>query len=196
MRLNKFKLIFLVIIMAAFGMNMRAESETHSHNVYVDFFGSSNLISVNYDTRFPKSSVFGWRAGVGFSLSAFSGYGCEAFSYRKGISLPLGVNALFGKRASKFELGVAVTPGLYSFRESRRVSEERENGWFEGHEDFGPTIWRGAYTMGLDLGYRLQRKNGFLFRFGISPCISMNSDDTYINLMSFIPYMSFGYTFQ
>lgn len=196
MKSPKFKLILLLIVMAAFGIEMRAESEPRSHNVFVDFFGSSNIISVNYDTRFPGSPVFGWRAGVGYSQSKFRGDAGWFGNYRKGISLPLGFNALFGKQASKFELGVAITPGLYSFRDSRRVFEEREHGWYEGHEDFGPTTWRGACAVGLDLGYRLQRKRGFLFRVGISRCLNINSDGIYLNLLSFIPYLSFGYSFK
>lgn len=199
MKSHKFKSIILIIVMAAFGIDLRAESEPRSHNVYVDFFSSSNIVSVNYDTRFPKSSVLGWRAGIGFSHSCFDGDRGWFGNNRPGISLPLGINALFGEGKSKFELGLAITPGLYSFRDSRMVVEEREHGMYKGYEDFGPTRWRGACAVGLDLGYRLQRKSGFLFRVGISRCIDMNSDMISINVLKLlipIPYLSFGYTFK
>lgn len=195
MKSHKFKSIILIIVMAAFGIDLRAESEPRSHNVYVDFFSSSNIVSVNYDTRFPKSSVLGWRAGIGFSHSCFDGDGGWLGNYRPGISLPLGINALFGEGKSKFELGLAITPGLYSFRNSREVRGEN----YDRHEDFGPTTWRGACAVGLDLGYRLQRKKGFLFRVGISRYIDMNSDMISINVLKLlipIPYLSFGYTFK
>ena len=144
MKSHKFKLIILIIVMATLGIDMKADSKPRSHNVYVDFFSSSNIVSVNYDTRFPKSSVLGWRAGVGYSHSRFRGDGGWFGNYRPGISLPLGFNALFGDGKSKFELGLGITPGLYSFRDSRMVVEERAHGMYKGHEDFGPTKWRGA----------------------------------------------------
>ena len=171
---------------------MRYDSEIHSHNVYVDFFGSSNIVSVNYDTRFGESSVFGWHAGAGYSVSRFKGDKGWPGNYRAGISLPLGINALWGKRASKFEVGIGATPGIYSYRDSRLVIGEH----YEGNEDFGPTSWRGSCALGLDLGYRLQRKKGFIFRVGISPCLDINSDMISINSLSLLPSLTFGYTFK
>ncbi len=84
--------LLLFIIVAAFGIEVKAESG--AHNVFVDFFGSSNIISVNYDSRFPGTSVFGWRAGVGYSESRFEGHGGWFGNNRPGVSLPLGINAL------------------------------------------------------------------------------------------------------
>lgn len=188
----KIKLLFLILGVLVIGIDMKADSEMRSHNVYVDLFDSSNIVSVNYDTRFGGSSVFGWRAGMGYSLSRFEGYKGWLGNYREGISLPLGINALFGKRASKFEVGVGLTPGIYSYRDSRLVIGEN----YQGNEDFGPESWRGSCALGLDLGYRLQRKKGFLFRAGISPCLDINSDMISFNFLSLYPYLSFGYTFK
>lgn len=189
------KLLFLIVGITVFGMEMRAESDSRSQNVYIDFFGNSNVVSVNYDSRFGRSAVFGWRAGVGFSQSGFYHQNRYSFLpvYRSGVSLPIGVNALFGKHTSKFEIGAVITPSLAAYRES--VSEHNENG---GHitYDIGPTIWRKTCAFSLDLGYRLQRENGFLFRAGISPCLDVNKTCVSIHMLSFLPYLSFGYTFN
>lgn len=176
-----------------FEMNMRADAKImRSHNVYVDLFGSSNIVSVNYDTRFGRSSVFGWRTGVGCSRSGFNHPDRYAFipDYRLGISLPLGVNALFGKQTSKFEIGVGITPSLAAFWET--VTEHDDKGVHTRY--VGPNIWRGSYAFGLDIGYRLQRKNGFMFRAGISPCLDVNKTCVSIHMLSLLPYLSFGYT--
>lgn len=191
MNTYKVKSLCLMLGIILFGIEMRADSDIHSHNIYVDLFGSSNIISVNYDTRFGGSSVFGWRAGVGCSVSAFDHHFFP--NYQPGISLPLGVNALFGKHASKFEIGVGITPSLAAYRKS--VEEHDDEG---NHitRYIGPTLWRGSYALGIDLGYRLQRANGFMFRIGLSPCLDMNKWCVSIHMLSFLPYISFGYTFR
>lgn len=189
----KIKLLFLILGILVIGIDMRADSEMRSHNVYVDLFGSSNIVSVNYDARFGGSSGFGWRAGVGYSASGFNHPNRYGFlpDYRSGISLPLGVNALLGEHVHKFEIGVGVTPSLAAFRES-------ETDDFGDHltHNVGPSLWRGACAFSIDLGYRLQRKNGFMFRAGISPCLDVNGTCVSIHMLSLLPYLSFGYTFN
>lgn len=195
MNCGKIKFILIIIGFAIIDFSIKAENANRYNNIFVDFFGNSNLVSVNYDSRFGRSAVFGWRAGVGFSQSGFYHQNRYSFLpvYRSGISLPIGVNALFGKHTSKFEIGAVITPSLAAYRES--VSEHNENG---GHitYDIGPTIWRKTCAFSLDLGYRLQRENGFLFRAGISPCLDVNKTCISIHMLSFLPYLSFGYTFN
>lgn len=195
MNCGKIKFILIIIGFAIIDFSIKAENANRYNNIFVDFFGNSNLVSVNYDSRFGRNAVFGWRAGVGFSRSGFYYQNRYSFLpvYRSGISLPIGVNALFGKHTSKFEIGAVITPSLAAYRES--VSEHNENG---GHitYDIGPTIWRKTCAFSLDLGYRLQRENGFLFRAGISPCLDVNKTCISIHMLSFLPYLSFGYTFN
>lgn len=192
----KIKLMCLTLGLIIAGiLDLKADSATHSHNVYVDFFGSSNIVSVNYDTRFGGSQVFGWRAGIGFSKSGFNQPDSYSFfaDPRSGISMPLGVNALLGKHTSKFEIGIGITPSLASFRKS--VSEHDDKG--NHHTRYvGPTTWRGSCAFGIDLGYRLQRADGFMFRAGLSPCLDVSKSCIWLNILSFIPYISFGYTFR
>ncbi len=85
---------WLLLSMAIAVLGIEVKAESGAYNVFVDFFGSSNIISVNYDSRFPGTSVFGWRAGVGYSESRFEGHGGWFGNNRPGVSLPLGINAL------------------------------------------------------------------------------------------------------
>lgn len=174
------------------------EKSQHSHNVYVELFGGSDFLSVNYDTRFSGSTIFGWRAGVGFSAMLFDSED-KWFTgeHHVGVSVPLGVNAIFGKHASKFEVGIRVTPGLYTWQDDYY--------WLEGSES-GPNDWvvyseadrkyQFGCSFGIDVGYRLQRPNGFNFRIGLSPNISVNAKCVSFSVLSAYPYISFGYTFR
>lgn len=194
MSCGKIKFI-LIIGFAIFDFSIKAENANRYNNIFVDFFGNSNVVSVNYDSRFCRSSVLGWRAGVGYSLSGFNHPNRYSFlpDYRSGVSLPVGVNALFGKYTSKFEIGAVITPSLAAFRKS--VTEHNDNGDHITY-DVGPTLWRGTCAFSIDIGYRLQRENGFLFRAGISPCLDMNKTCASIHMLSLLPYLSFGYTFN
>lgn len=187
----KIKQIFPIIAILLLGSGTRTEAGNRQQNVYVDLFDSSNVVSINYDSRFTNTSEFGWRVGVGYSASGFNHPDRYGFfpDYRHGVSLPLGVNALFGEHIHKFEIGVGVTPSLAAFKES--VTDD-----FGDHltHDVGPTLWRGACAFSIDLGYRLQRKNGFMFRAGISPCLDVNGTCVSIHMLSLLPYLSFGYT--
>lgn len=184
-------LIIIVITMMGFGTT-RTEAGNRLQNLYLGLFDSSNIVSVNYDSRISDTSAFGWRAGVGYANSHFNQPKSHRFfDYRSGVSLPIGINALFGEHIHKFEIGVGVTPSLAAFRES--VTDD-----FGDHltHDVGPTLWRGACAFSIDLGYRQQRDNGFMFRAGISPCLDVNGTCVSIHMLSLLPYLSFGYTFR
>lgn len=191
--LNIKHIILIAAILTMMGMWMSAEAGNRQQNVYVDLFDSSNVVSVNYDSRFSNTSVFGWRIGVGYSRSGFNHPNRYAFfpDYRPGVSLPLGINALFGKHSSKFEVGVGITPSLAAFRESVTVRDE----YSELIYDVGPTSWCGACAFGIDMGYRLQRDNGFMFRIGISPYLDVNETCVSMHGLSLVPYLGFGWTF-
>ena len=57
---------------------------------------------------------------------------------------------------------------------------------------------RGYVKIGCLLGYRLQPRNGFLFRVGVIPIFDFGwkgSIANYVNVSMFIPYLGFGYAF-
>lgn len=184
--MRKFLLLFILLV--PFGSKSKADEQNRTHNVYVNFFESINIVSVNYDTRFSGNSVLGWHGGIGYIPFDFGG-----------VSLPVGVNAILGRRASKFEIGVTFTPCLSAWKESESVMSIEGNTFHKYTNYYGPIKWKVGFVAGLDIGYRLQRKRGFFFRTGLSvPVVGRN---IYINplaiaFMSLIPYFSFGYTFK
>lgn len=191
----------IVLPFAGFGQEIEKEADSakssprsiaRSHNIYLDFFESSNVVSVSYDTRFPGSEVLGWHAGVGFSGAHLYDF----LDFHPGVSIPLGINALFGHRASKFEIGVGAASGMYFYRDKEYRYMKDDGTWVETSNFVGPTHTQFACTLGINLGYRWQRRNGFGFRIGLSPCINVSSGGTYINLFSAMPYIGFGYTFR
>lgn len=159
-------LFFLIITLQA---NARSDEHSRVNNVYVTVFESINIVSANYDTRFPGSSVFGWHAGIGYNPFDSGG-----------VSLPVGVNAILGSRASKFEIGVNATPYL-----------NRDYEYIDSYK------WKCGLAVGANIGYRLQRKNGFFFRAGLSPTYGLKDslDSFGLLFINILPYLSFGYTF-
>lgn len=189
------KVLLLIIAILFSNFKVEARKDNCYRSVYADLFNSSNIFSLNFDTRFPNSPIFGWRVGIGYSCSSFS---CDGLNYYgPGISLPLGVNALFGGNKNKFEVGIGVTPGIYSYQYRMEVCGYDENGnFYSGYEACGPQSWRAGCAISIDLGYRLQRPKGFFFRTGFSPCLDINSQEIGFHILSLLPYLSFGYSFR
>lgn len=199
MNFGKLKFSLLIIAITIINCEIAAEDVKPARNVYVDFFSSSNIFSANFDTRFPNSSVLGWKAGVGYSQKRFpEDEGVYHFfgNYLSGISFPVGINALFGRNKYKFEIGLDAIPGIYSYQPTEIViNEDNIGGSYERKTIYGPKSWRGGCSMSIDLGYRFQQQKGFCFRVGLSPCVDFNSEFISLNLWSFFPYLSFGYSF-
>lgn len=177
------RFLFPLILIITLQVTARAEGDSRVHNVYVNWFESINLVSVNYDTRFSRSSVFGWHTGVGFVPSHFGG-----------VSLPTGVNAIWGNRASKFEIGVTVAPYTISWKESEVIRGMDGDTYYEYTKYYGPKKWYFGMAVGFNIGYRLQRKSGFFFRTGLSPVFAP-MDPLALLLLNLMPFFSFGYTF-
>lgn len=185
----------MIIVILFQNLKIDAKNDNCYRNVYVDLYNGSNVFGVNFDSRFPNSSIFGWRIGVGYSQSLFPGY--DHNYYCPGISIPFGVNALLGENKNKFEVGIGVTPGIYSYQCRMYFMGGDENGnFYKGTKPCGPQSWRAGCAISIDLGYRLQRPKGFFFRAGLSPCLDINSKVISLHLWSFLPYLSFGYTFK
>lgn len=182
--------VFVAVSVGCFGQP--ADKERAPHNVFLEFFGPASIVGVSYDTRFPGSPVWGWRAGAGFSEASLD----DDLDMQPGVSVPLGVNALLGKRASKFEVGAFLAPGLYFYQNMEYYYYCEGNTTYDGSVRVGPVKYRVGCSFGLDFGYRLQRRSGFAFRVGWSPSVFINSGGDYLNLFSLFPHIGFGYTFR
>lgn len=182
--------LLLIVTVGCFGQP--ADKERAPHNVFLEFFGPASIIGASYDTRFPGSRVWGWRAGAGLSMAPLD----EGLDYQPGVSVPLVVNGLFGRRASKFELGLIVAPGCYFYKNREYYHDVGEDYCYCCSVEVGPVKCRVGCSFGLDFGYRLQRRSGFAFRVGWSPSVFINSGGDYLNLYSLFPHIGFGYTFR
>ena len=165
--------------------------------VYLEFVGASIPIGINYDSRFPDSR-FGYRVGVAYTIGSmgemFTGDGMKDEEIR-GINVPIELNCLIGKsqKKSKFELGVGVNLGIYE----HAVGYSLECGGPTDPSTIEKDCMFGYFAFG-NIGYRYQNTKGFLFRVGISPKFDFggkNGIDSYVGVLSFIPYLSFGYSF-
>lgn len=199
--MNTRLIAFFAAVLLGFGFGHNAFGQGRSRCVFVDLFSSSNIVSVNYDTRFRGTDVYGWRGGIGLSMNTTGKDDFNAFlnfDYCSGISIPVGVNALYGRGASKFEVGIGINPTIILYRETRTyyLTDEDGDRIGNGSEHYGPTKLKPGCAFSVDLGYRLQRSNGFCFRVGISPTLEVNSYHTGANVMSVFPYVGFGYAFK
>ncbi len=160
------KSILTLLVCLALVSNTTAQSAAKA--VYFEI-GGPGVSSLNYDMRFGKSEGgTGLRAGIGgFSLGSAG----DRFT---AIFVPLGFNYIKSKDSRNyFELGGGITPVFLSSGSSSGNNEKLSS------------------TFGyLDIGYRLQPKEGgFFFRAAINPVF---------NKYFFWPYyggVSFGYKF-
>ena len=164
-------------------------------SVYLELLGASNIVGVNFDSRFKAGSPWGYRVGLGYTYSEsynmFSGS-----SYLKGPDIPMEINYLLGKKRSKLDLGFGLNLGYYTEKYKYWEYEWTETeGIFHGE----PTqevnakhkTW-GYYFFG-NIGYRYQPKQGFLFRAGINPAFNLGGSHAVTK--GIFPYVSFGYVF-
>lgn len=124
----------------------------------------------------------------------FTGDGMKDEEIR-GINVPIELNCLIGKsqKKSKFELGVGVNLGIYE----HAVGYSLECGGPTDPSTIEKDCMFGYFAFG-NIGYRYQKTKGFMFRVGISPKFDFggkNGIDSYVGVLSFIPYLSFGYSF-
>lgn len=147
-------------------------------NVYFEIYGASNWFGVSYDSRIKAGSPFGYRTGLSF-ISDYN------YPYRtSGCGIPLEMNVILGKRASKFE--AAVGADLIFYRKSVNPHYSRSTYLRSGF---------GYYTY-INIGYRLQYRNGFNFRVGYNYAFAWGNHAVYKGPGFYLwPYTSFGYTF-
>ena len=186
----------LIVFLAASQTAMAQQDESTQKSLYAELLGASNLIGVNYDSRFKPNSPWGYRVGLGYTYSKnynmFSGS-----NSLKGVDVPLEANYLLGKKRSKLELGLGLNLGYYTEKYDvwtlKKVSEEDGIPYYttEYAGEDSHSTW-GYYFFG-NIGYRYQPSHGFQFRAGISP--SFNLGGKHAVTKSIFPYISFGYVF-
>lgn len=133
--------------------------------------------------RAVYAEFFGGSLGMGvnydsrFAEDSRLGYRV-GLAYGGGFNVPLEINYLLGRKETKNKLDLGVGVNL-------PCSKEGEFGAF-------------AF---LNIGYRLQPRNGLIFRVGLSPKFPFGDewDDTgeflILYATSVVPYLSLGYAF-
>ena len=173
------------------------ECEVRDKSVYLEVFGPSNYIGVNYDARFSKNSKWGYRVGFGFGYSSSSGPLGDAST--RAYSVPLGVNYFVGNNKHNLELGLGVNVGLYNNHDY--IMEGIYGNYASGKPQLlgvksVPTkdTKFGMFGFGT-VGYRYTAKKGFQFRIGVTPARMIAADNIYDRKTVLMPYISFGKAF-
>ena len=193
--MNLFKTL-LILCVAVAQSAMAQQVENTQKSMYLELFGASNMVGVNYDSRFKPNSPWGYRVGLGYTYSKNYGLLSGSNSIR-GVDVPIEANYLLGKKRSKLELGLGVNLGYYKEKYDtwnlKEIGKEDGITYYESiykGED-SRSLW-GYYCFG-NIGYRYQPSHGFQFRAGISP--SFNLGGKHAVSKSVFPYISFGYVF-
>jgi hypothetical protein len=186
----------MIVWLAATQTAMAQQNESTQKSVYLELFGASTLVGVNYDARLKPNSPWGYRVGLGYTYSEYNGLFSGSTSLR-GVDVPLEGNYLLGKKRSKLELGFGVNLGYYTEKSKewtiKKVAEEDDITYYitEYVGENSHNLW-GYYFFG-NIGYRYQPAHGFQFRAGINP--SFNLGGEHALLKAVLPYISFGYVF-
>ncbi len=157
---------FVVAVLAIVSFPSFAQSTKY---VGVEFLGASTGVGLRYDQRFSGNN------GLGFSAAIAYAHGDDA-AYSKGsgmdnILIPVEVNYLTGEGNSHFEAGLGMMNGRYHM----------------------PNVTSYGYYFYLNLGWRYQKPEGFMFRVGVSP--SFGSGSHYVEKKAFFPYIGIGWSF-
>ena len=193
--MNLFKTL-LILCVAVAQSAMAQQVENTQKSMYLELFGASNIVGVNFDSRLKPNSPWGYRVGLGYTYSKNYGLLSGSNSIR-GVDVPIEANYLLGKKRSKLELGLGVNLGYYKEKydtwDLKEIGKEDGITYYESiykGED-SRSLW-GYYCFG-NIGYRYQPSHGFQFRAGISP--SFNLGGKHAVSKSVFPYISFGYVF-
>ena len=193
--MNLFKTL-LISCVAVAQSAMAQQAENTQKSLYLELFGASNIVGVNFDSRLKPNSPWGYRVGLGYTYSKNYGLLSGSNSIR-GVDVPIEANYLLGKKRSKLELGLGVNLGYYKEKydtwDLKEIGKEDGITYYESiykGED-SRSLW-GYYCFG-NIGYRYQPSHGFQFRAGISP--SFNLGGKHAVSKSVFPYISFGYVF-
>ncbi len=150
----------------------------HSYNLYGHLFGPTTGIGIGIDSRIKSEGIIGYAVGIAFTDISWSDDDGLDGSYTsldvnsKGVSIPLEINAIMGKRASKFEIGIGMTPYLINRNElhinSQFIFDEEGQIVDIKRDKIRKNVFRPNIIGTLNIGYRLQRKNGFFMKLGLT----------------------------
>lgn len=149
---------------------------------------NANGKTYNYNFLPAKRTVYAEFAGASMGIgvnydSRFTedsrlGYRV-GIAYGEGVNVPLEINYLVGRRETKNKLDLGLGVNLPCYKDGEL----------------------GAFAF-LNIGYRLQPRNGFIFRVGLSPKLPLSYEwkDNLGSALTFwafscIPYLSLGYAF-
>ena len=153
-----------------------------NHNIYLELYGASGLLGINYDSRFTPESPFGYRVGIGYFNTTAPFMQLKFDSRYYYVGLPLEVNYLLGKHKSKFEVGLGASLGVMH-SEYLSPSGKKKSDMF-------------GYNCFVNVGYRYQRPSGFMLRAGFSPSFTFDKlHGVGRGMYSVLPYVSVGNTF-
>lgn len=195
------RVLFVVFLLSGFGparaagddyagglVPVQPQEDPQYKSVYFEIFGPS-LIDLSFDSRFKRGCKWGYRVGIGFSdATSFSG-----LDARYVVTFPLEVNAIFGRNRHFFEVGAGFAPTIarnyYRCHNYRYEGIRICNDGLVHNKIKSVFVWRVPF----ELGYRYQRRSGFMFRGGITPFLQ--GEKNWCNIW-ITPYVSFGYTFR
>lgn len=195
------KKIFITLFISMFAFASASAQEEYERvrdkSVSLELLGPSVLVGATYDARFKPELKWGYRVGVGYTyLSTVGWMGGDDRQYA--VMMPIGINFLQGEGKGKLELGAGVSLGLthesrdgdiecdYIYKGDGVIEQTNIQAIRTSKTGFG-------YFLYGNIGYRHVSKNGFQFRCGISPTVSIRKKDS--DFIVFWPYISFGYAF-
>ena len=161
------KLFITFIVVTVFSVASSFAQTTKT--VSVELCGASTGIGLKYDQRFSGNTGFGLSVAVAYSKGFDTAI--EAGSEWNNLLFPAEINYLTGENNSHFEVGLGMMNGRYHL------------------PGFS---WYGYYFY-VNLGWRYQKPNGFMFRVGLSP--SFGSGNHYVDKSAFYPYIGLGWSF-
>jgi hypothetical protein len=160
-----------------------AKKPRRAKNVFIEV-GGPGLLTVNYDTRFFKTSN-----GLGARL----GLGYIPLHHNYNLAIPAQINYLIGKKNNFFEIGAGVTLLYYNTNVYGVIASNSPSGYDFTTKTVDKSLVAGTMT----IGYRYQpAKGGFNFRAAFTPIFS---NSAYLDFSTHvIPFagISFGYTFK
>jgi len=139
--------ISIILLLLVIVISCPAFSQSKPNSLYLEFFGSGGLYSVNYDRLFTENIG----ARIGFMY--FAADWVVFFSDVELFIIPITLNYLVGTGKDKFELGAGpvIVFGSVGFFGSDPVSGSGVG-------------WTGT------IGYRYQKNDGgFMWRIGFTP---------------------------
>ena len=142
--------ILIILSLLVIVISCQAFSQTKPNSLYLEFFGSGGLYSINYDRLFTEN--FGARIGFMYFEADWIFFFIDVDMFL----IPITLNYLVGTGKHKFELGAGP---VIAFSSARFLGSNSVSGSGLG--------WTGT------IGYRYQQNDGgFMWRIGFTPLLA------------------------